>query len=410
MSASSIKWCGERDDVTKETEIIIEQMSKEQRKSIVYLGGFNLPNANAAAQRVVANAKLLRELGYNVMLVGLSDNDNINKTFLYEGFQCINLKYPHSAIEWLKYLASYRQYMPFVQIMNPFAVIAYNHPSIAMQRLTEFCRRNGIKMLADCTEWYEPHGSWFFRKIKGWDSNKRMTEVHCNMDGVIAISKFLYDFYTKRGVKTLLLPPLVDKQEGKWHQTTGQEDGIIRLVFAGSIDRGYKDRLDVIVEALSRIEKKLSSTFILDIIGINEEQFRNTFTEWKDKTLPSFVRFHGRIDHEETIKMLIKSDFQIFVRDNSLSNTAGFPTKFVETISARSLVLTNPSSNIGDYLFEGVNGYILDIKNIDILTDCLMVPLSLNIESIKEKRRKMNADVFDYRNYVSNMEHFIKNL
>lgn len=384
-------------------------MTKEQRKSITYLGGFNLPNANAAAQRVVANAKLLRELGYEVMLVGLSsDGDNINKTFLYEGFQCINLKYPHSAVEWLKYLASYRQYIPFVQTMNTFAVIAYNHPSIAMQRLTEFCRRKGIKMLADCTEWYEPHGNWFFRKIKGWDSNRRMTKVHCNMDGVIAISKFLYDFYTKHGVKTLLLPPLVDKSERKWHQTTGQEDGKIHLVFAGSITKGYKDRLDVIVEALSRIEKKLSSTFVLDVIGINEEQFRNLYTEWKDKTLPSFVRFHGRIDHEETVKILTKSDFQIFARYNSLSNTAGFPTKFVETISARSLVLTNPSSNIGDYLIEGINGYILNINSIDILADCLKVPLSLNKESIKEKRRKMNADVFDYRNYVSNMEHFIE--
>ena len=34
-------------------------------KSILYLGGFELPDKNAAAQRVMANAKLLREMGFD---------------------------------------------------------------------------------------------------------------------------------------------------------------------------------------------------------------------------------------------------------------------------------------------------------------------------------------------------------
>lgn len=384
---------------------------KENHKAIVYLGGFDLPNGNAAAQRVVANAKLFRDLGYQVMLIGLSRNkSNINKRFIYEGFQCINLKYPKSVVGWLNYITAYNQYMPFIKEMRPQLVIAYNHPAIALRRLTNYCHKNGIKILADCTEWYEAHGNYFFRKIKSWDSNWRMFKVHCDMDGIISISKYLYDFYINRGVHTLQLPPLVDKQEMKWHQKLRGDDEKIRLVFAGSIGGGYKERLDIIVDALMRIETKLSEAFVLDIIGINKEQFKCIYTNWEGKTFPSFIQFHGRIDHEEAIRLLQESDYQIFLRDNSLSNQAGFPTKFVEAISANSLVLTNPTSNISDYLREGINGYLLDTSNSDKLTDSLMIPLSLDKKNIMEKRNKMNCSEFDYRNFISAMRRFIDEL
>ena len=36
---------------------------------IIYIGGFELPDKNAAAHRVLGNAKILRELGYKVILI-----------------------------------------------------------------------------------------------------------------------------------------------------------------------------------------------------------------------------------------------------------------------------------------------------------------------------------------------------
>ena len=42
------------------------------RRTILYVGGFELPDLNAAAQRVLANALILRDLGYRVGLVGVT--------------------------------------------------------------------------------------------------------------------------------------------------------------------------------------------------------------------------------------------------------------------------------------------------------------------------------------------------
>ena len=38
---------------------------------ILYIGGFQLPDKNAAALRVMSNAKAFRELGYTVVFINL---------------------------------------------------------------------------------------------------------------------------------------------------------------------------------------------------------------------------------------------------------------------------------------------------------------------------------------------------
>jgi len=376
--------------------------------NVLYIGGFNLPNKNAAAQRVISNAKLLRDLGYDVLLVGLS-TDASNTEFEFEGLRCKNLEYPKNILQWIQYLASIKQYEEFL-FKRPQIVIAYNHPAIALKKLADYCKRNNIKLIADCTEWYEPHGGWLFRQIKGWDIKKRMFDVHCQMDGVIAISKYLYDFYSAHGVHTLQLPPLVDKLEDKWQQEVESDSDTIRLVFAGSVGGGYKDRLDLIIEALGEVVRKIKNTIVLDVIGINEKQYKEIFSQNNDLFIPDFVKFHGRVEHLKAISLLKSADFQIFIRDNSLANTAGFPTKFAETISAGAMVLTNASSNITDYLQEGRNGYLLDVTNVQKTAESLTAPLSLDKKTILEKRKQIDANVFDYHNYKEVMKDFIEKL
>ena len=41
-------------------------------KTLLYIGGFELPDKNAAAHRVLAISKALRDIGFNVILVGVT--------------------------------------------------------------------------------------------------------------------------------------------------------------------------------------------------------------------------------------------------------------------------------------------------------------------------------------------------
>ena len=374
---------------------------------ILYIGGFDLPNRNAAAQRVLANAKLFRDLGHDVDLVGLSANNGGDRAFDFEGFMCINLPYPKSAKDWWDYLFSINQYKRFYK-SDTRLVIAYNHPAVAMKKLYKYNKNYGVKTVSDCTEWYEPHGGRLFKIIKGWDVNQRMYKVHPKLDGIITISKYLDDFYVERGAKTLMLPPLVDKQEQKWQNVIEPDDECIRLLYAGS-PAGTKDRIDIVINALAKIAST-GKSFQLNVIGITENQYREIYLRGEQKDLPSFVCFKGRMPHEDVIRQLQQADFQIFLRENHLANKAGFPTKFAETISAGTIVLTNASSNLKDYMIEGVNSYELDITDEESLFESLLKPLSLTKSEIREQKRNIDSATFDYRKYVDKTNIFMNSI
>lgn len=374
-------------------------------KRILYLGGFNLPDKNAAAQRVVANAKILRTLDFEVILVGLSPTIIEKESFVFQGFECVNLPYPKSLVEWVKMLTSIKQYVPYIT-KDTFAVIAYNHPAIALKKLLMYNKRIGIKTIADCTEWYEPQGNVIFKWIKGWDVKQRMEFVNCKLDGIITISKYLDDYYKDKNVKTVLLPPLVDKKDAKWAATINGKSDCISLLYAGS-PGGTKDRLDFVIDALNRVYLQ-GYSFKLDIVGITEVTYRDVYLKGENKLIPSFVHFWGRIPHQEVINKLRESDFQIFLREDHLANKAGFPTKFAETISAGTIVLTNASSNLRDYMVEGKNSFEINIGDDDYLYNSLLKPLSLTKERIKEIKGNIDTGLFDYRHYINKMSDFLK--
>lgn len=370
----------------------------------LYIGGFDLPDKNAAAHRVMANAKALRELGWNVTLVGL---DKSASSFLFDGFQCNNLEYPANMIGWVTYVTTLKNYLPYLEDIHPQLVIAYNHPAFALNKLVSYCKERGIKVVSDCTEWYTPEGNAIKKAIKGWDTQKRMTDVHLRMDGVISISRYLHEYYSKRGVKSLLLPPLVDIQSEKWsiiNDSRLEEPNEIVLTYAGS--PGHKDALDRLVSIVSELAEHFRIRF--EVIGLNREQFIKVY-DYK-REISKSIHFNGRLSHEDTLKLLSSSDFQIFIREDNITTKAGFPTKFVESISAGVPVLTNLTSNIGDYLSTGLNGYPLDVTSDDALKLSLVSVFQQSRESINAVKHRINRNTFDYRNYISQIQQFLNQL
>ena len=158
---------------------------------------------------------------------------------------------------------------------------------------------------------------------------------------------------------------------------------------------------------LSGVPSGKDNSVELLIIGITEQQYRNMYQVGNDEQLPAFVTFFGRIAHEEVIQHLLHSDFQIFLRERNLSNMAGFPTKFAESISSKTLVLTNDTSNLTDYLENGKNGYLLNIENEQKLLESLKKVLSIPVKDIRQLRNEMDYTIFDYRRYVPQMKQFM---
>lgn len=358
-------------------------------KKILYIGGFELPDRNAAAHRVMANAKLLREMGFEVSFVGIS-KDIANAPKVVDGFTNNPIPYPMGIKEWLHYIITFVD-LHIIFEHQPDYVIIYNFPAIASLRILKACHKRGIKVVHDLTEWECARGRSFREFIHRCDINFRMHYCVKKMDGVIAISRYLYDYY-KNYTNTILVPPLVDLSAEKWKRNCKHAiDGRIRLVYAGDAGLGTKDRLGVIVDAIAR-----HPDMQLDVVGMTIEQFMATYGHFPDGCKNIF--FHGRISHEKAIEIVQEADFQLLIRDNSLKNKAGFPTKFVESMACGTPIIATLTSNLEDYLKDSFNGFIVN-ENQSLDEVLLSVERLSSVEIDKMKENCKNITVFDYREY-----------
>ncbi len=372
----------------------------------LYIGGFCMPDGNAAAQRVLTVGKLMGECNYKVRFCGLQRNIMEPVTGKIEEFEYRNHPYPSSIIAWVKYLTGRDYAISEINQYKPDIVILYNHPALAIEHIASYCHSHGIKVIADVTEWYEPAGNLMFKVIKGADTRRRMCHSHKKLDGLICISNYLAKYYSGCNLPILNLPPLVDISQRKWHQSFEKDNSVIKIVYAGS-PGSTKDRLDLIIQSMATILDSGNNNVKFDVIGITKKQYTAT---WGDENDYPFVTFYGRLSHEEVIKHLLSADFQIFLRPDTLPNRAGFPTKFVETITSGTIPITNLSSNLSDYLINGVNGFVIKSIFSKDIDNVLYKVLSLRCDTIDTIRLNLDTSIFDYHRYSSYFQSFISKL
>lgn len=361
-------------------------------QTILYVGGFVLPDGNAAAQRVVANAKLFFSIGYNVVFINYSEDVSAHQKKKYYGFECF--EYPKS--EWgivsrtdtdrIEEILKARRDIRFV--------VAYNYPSLSLARLIRVCRRLDVGCIGDVTEWYRARDVAFPKSLlKYLDTTMRMRILQPRMDGLIVISEYLRSFY-KTLAPTLLLPPLVDATEEKWTPLPASPHDGFKLVYAGKSSK-TKERLDLIADAVVNLPDSMSIQ--LDIVGVTADEFARIYGYAIDDDR---IVFHGRVPHEEAINYVKEADYSIIVRDDNRVTRAGFPTKFAESVSCGTPVICNDNSDLKAWVNRAGCGYVIAEET---LTNDLL-------RAIASKPLQFDEDLFDFRNYTEQAKGFLESI
>lgn len=355
-----------------------EKYDSSSHKRILYIGGFELPDKNAAAQRVIGIAKAINELGYEVYFLNYTNSVRTPSWKKYFGFKCYEIQKRGL----VKQITDISDAIKIIKERQIDCVIMYNYPAIAMSRLLKWCQKSSVKCYADVTEWYVMEGRSLYALIKTWDSETRMKKLHFKTDGVIAISEFLYQYY-KDKVPTVKIPPIVDIQDEKWLGGIKKNRESCTFIYAGS-PSAQKECLDKIVEAV----ENTNHASLLQIIGITKEQYESMYqVKYRGKK----TEFLGRIEHTRVIELVKKANWSVIIRENNRAVKAGFPTKLVESISCGTPVIANRFSNIEDYL-DADNSIICDIDSI-----------ASAVNMAFEKKVNVDKTIFDYRNYIDGL-------
>jgi len=366
--------------------------------TIIYVGGFEMPDKNAAAHRVLNNAKIFRKLGYRVVFCGINKELEKNPGHPAEmgDFYSWPSVYPRRKKDWIRHLLDFSHIQRVLDTYQEDIryVIAYNMHAVPLFHLLRYCHQRNIRIIADATEWYENKFSFHPVKfIMFLDTNLVMRYLQKKTDGMIAISSYLKNYYQSSVSNIVVVPPLVDLKEEKWHQKRSASCKCVEFVYSGTIDTGKdKDKLGEIIQCFSGVSS--DKPYLFTIIGLTKKQFIETFPESASslETLGTKVRFMGRLSHTESISALLRADYCIFIRNRSRKNMAGFPTKFVECYTSGIGIITNSISDIDAYFPEESGNVILREYDRTALQEILQKA----IENGKDfQTRKLRRD-FDY--------------
>lgn len=337
--------------------------------NVFYTGAFRFPDLDAAGKRVAQMVRLIEATAEcNNIIVGgweqgdieerkYSDKcsafsfsllDKTSASYIYKMFS--QLLMGMSVIKWM------------ISNRNRYAVvILYNPPFIFALLALMFSSIFGKKIALDSTEWYEsdflPGGRYGFAAIENWC---RMRVAYPLFNNHIVISSFLQNHFKRFSKNLIKVPPVANEFVAKTNTCSREE---IKLFYAGLI--GQKDKLEPFIRRLA-LASKNSTKVKFYIAGVSEEQF---FIQFKQllpirAEISNVCVFLGRIPMNEVYSWYGHINYCVFFRDNKRYALAGFPSKFVESLSFDTPVITNAVGDVASY-FPDV-GFLFDPEKDDV--------------------------------------------
>lgn len=385
----------------------------EENKLVVYVGPFSFPQGGAAAKRIYGNCITLRQLGYRVKVVsGQLATDGVTVSY-YKDIPVISLserlyeKLPR-VLKHLLYLSAGKKAVQFLDGLDerPDAIILYSGYSPYLLRLIPWAKKNKVKIIFDAVEWYDPP-SFISRFLSPYYLNIElaMRFLLKKCDGLIVISSFLESYYKEKVNNLVIIPPTVDCSQIE-PRVILREDDTVKFVYAGS--PGKKDALSSIISAIVSVASS-GYKVQLNIAGVTEEGLKDYIPNLQINGLDKVIKCHGVVGAEKAADLVKDSDFSIIMRPDIRSVQAGFPTKFVESLSVGTPVIANLTSDLGFYLKDGINGYICKDDSVESLVDVLLSCINNNdFSTMRINARRAAEKYFDISAYSVYMKRIIE--
>ena len=391
--------------------LLLQLLSKEKKdskaveipiingtKNCIYIAkGANLPNQNASALRVDSIIRALQESGYGFHVIGQT---NAKKGDIY---RISNSYYIHSTydksetaenslIEKIKSL-----YFPGDFIYNRVCKILENNkidyifiyqtlPIQTVERLYQLSIKKGFKLVFDIVE-YQTLGQQ--RNIAGvllnYVPSKKILEKYTQYGKSIAISTYLYNFLYSKDREVLYVPFFfdVDNLQNSSYKYSNKK----RLIYAGA-PFGKRDTIGNVIKGLNLLSDKEKSNFEISFAGMTRNDMKKLGVAEEELAKADwYVKFYGRIPHEQVVQLYAKSDFSILLKpaDKRFSK-AGFPTKISESWALSTPVIANISGDIGTYLIDNINGIVVNSDSPEDFADALRRVISLGNDTYNKMR------------------------
>lgn len=383
-------------------------------KKLLIITTSKYPNGDAGSIRQHIFAKMFTELNYNVEVIGMGNSTNY-KQQVYDGIPYRSFRNKNDSLimrifnlvsyksKLNKYLNENTDVTDILVISVPPSVISYLKKNINPK----------IKLYHDSVEWYSKDQFKLGYLSPSYQINNLYNKKWIDKKfKVISISKYLEENFKSRGVETIRLPILLDVQSMNNNNHTSNEPKI-KIIYAGSIGNN-KDYLLEFLTSIDLLSLEYKSKIEFNILGINKIDLVKNFkldAEFFVRN-ENVINALGRVSRNEVINYLDNADFSILFRNpNQRYAKAGFPTKVVESLSTKTAVILNWSSDLNEYLTNYKDCLVVEKLQVSLIVAKLeeIVKMSREeIEILKSNARCTAEKNFDYKNYIFKLNEFME--
>ena len=230
--------------------------------------------------------------------------------------------------------------------------------------------------------------------------------------GIIAISRPIKNFFQNKGVggeRICLVPALAefDKNQDGLEEIPDLKD---KKYFLSSGSFGPKEGVETILSAFSIVAGAEKNVYLAFTGAPPERVKRKLQALIRELNLEGRILFLGYISRNELIWCYRNAVALLACRCFSPFAEYGFPTKFVEYLSAARPVIV---TNVGDphtYVEDGVNGFVAEHGSPESIADKMLEVLCLvdGGHEVGRRGEEMARKYFDFSHYGSRILELIK--
>jgi glycosyltransferase involved in cell wall biosynthesis len=199
-----------------------------------------------------------------------------------------------------------------------------------------------------------------------------------------------------------------NRYDSNWADARALPAESLTLVYAGS--PGKKELFPEIIEGVQRSRRRgIDVSF--KVVGVTEDELSAIMRRRKSQERDfDGITCYGRMSRAAALQIVAASDYTVILRPQKRFANAGFPSKFVESLSLGVPVIANATSDIAEYLRDGQEGYLLSEPTAEALEGAIVCASALTIEQKSQMRaqaRLRARECFDYRNYAEALSKFL---
>ena len=172
----------------------------------------------------------------------------------------------------------------------------------------------------------------------------------------MTISSYLADHYRRHGTATTIVPPLFEVvPEMLGTDQFSLSDGAFHIGYVGIPGKKDAATLDNLLTLVHERSESAPAIHV-HLAGPPAEQLRSRL---HSELARSRVTLHGRLDRIRALQLVTRCDATALQRPLERYAQAGFPSKVAESLMCGTPVVANLTTDLDDYLTDGVNGVIL---------------------------------------------------